>query len=99
MIDIKHLAELSNILLTEEEEKLFKGQLEDIINFVSQLNEVETNNELATENKAVNVLRKDIVKDSLTVEEVLRNTDSVYNNYFSVDLVLKNKLLLNKIIK
>lgn len=40
--DIKHIAELSRLNLTAEEEEKFKGQLGSILEYIWQLNEVDT---------------------------------------------------------
>lgn len=40
--DILHLAELSNLSLTEEEIESLGGDLEKIITYISQLNELDT---------------------------------------------------------
>jgi aspartyl-tRNA(Asn)/glutamyl-tRNA(Gln) amidotransferase subunit C len=40
--EIQHIAELSRLKLSEEEIKKFGGQLDAILQYISQLNEVET---------------------------------------------------------
>ena len=40
--EIKHIAELSRLELSEEEIKRFSGQLDSILSYISQLNEVDT---------------------------------------------------------
>lgn len=40
--EIKHIAELSRLELSEEEIKKFGGQLDSILKYVSQLDEVDT---------------------------------------------------------
>lgn len=42
--EIKHIAELSRLELSEEEMKKFGGQLDSILKYISQLNEVDTKN-------------------------------------------------------
>lgn len=42
--EIKHIAELSRLELSEEEITKFGGQLDSILKYVSQLNEVDTKN-------------------------------------------------------
>ncbi len=42
--DIKHIAELSRLELSEEEVKKFGGQLDSILQYIEQLNEVDTKN-------------------------------------------------------
>lgn len=40
--EIQHIAELSRLKLREEEMKKFGGQLDSILRYIGQLNEVET---------------------------------------------------------
>jgi aspartyl-tRNA(Asn)/glutamyl-tRNA(Gln) amidotransferase subunit C len=42
--DIKHIAKLARLDLTEEETTLYGLQLKDILNYISQLKEVNTDN-------------------------------------------------------
>ena len=42
MIDIKHIAKLARIKLTEKEEKKFEKELSSILEFIDQLNKVDT---------------------------------------------------------
>lgn len=42
--EIKHIAELSRLELSEEEMAKFGGQLDSILKYISQLNEVDTKN-------------------------------------------------------
>ena len=95
MINIKHVAKLANLKLTKKEEQLYKKQLGDVISFISQLSEVNTENvDLnATEKNLINVMSKDKCIDSLDRDSVMYNTNSKYNNFFQVDIVLKNKIL------
>ncbi len=64
-INIKHIAELSRIKLTPEEEKQFSLQLGSILQYIEKLNEVETKNiePTAQVSGLSDVLRSDEVKD------------------------------------
>lgn len=64
-IDIKHIAELSRIRLTPEEEEQFSSQLGSILQYIEKLNEVETKNiePTAQVSGLSDVLRSDEVKD------------------------------------
>lgn len=63
--DIKHIAELSRLKLTAEEEKKFGEQIGSILKYVEKLDEVETRNINATASVSglADVLRSDDVKD------------------------------------
>lgn len=92
--EVKHVADLSNLVLTEEEIAKFTPQLDKIIEFVSALDEVDTTNVEPTSQTTglVNVTRKDIVisENMLTQDEALSNTDD-YNGYFKVKAILSNR--------
>lgn len=92
--DVKHVADLSNLVLTDEEIAKFTPQLDKIIGFVAKLSEVDTSNIEPTSQTTglTNVLREDIVKseNSLTQEEALSNTDG-HNGFFKVKAILKNR--------
>lgn len=63
--EIKHIAELSRLKLTEEEEIKFGDQLGSILKYIEKLNKVETKNVIATAQVSglVDVLRSDSVRD------------------------------------
>lgn len=92
--DVKHVADLSNLVLTEEEIAKFTPQLDKIIEFVSTLNEVDTSNIEPTSQTTglTNILREDTIKsdNSLSQEEALSNTEG-HNGFFKVKAILKNR--------
>jgi aspartyl-tRNA(Asn)/glutamyl-tRNA(Gln) amidotransferase subunit C len=92
--EVKHVADLSNLVLTEEEITKFTPQLDKIIEFVSTLDEVDTTNVEPTSQTTglVNVTREDVVvsENMLTQDEALSNTDG-HNGYFKVSSILTNR--------
>lgn len=42
--EVKHLAKLSNILLAENEVEELRGDLDEIVNYITQLDELDTEN-------------------------------------------------------
>lgn len=92
--DVKHVADLSNLILTDAEIKKFTPQLTKIIEFVEMLNEVDTTKVEPTSQTTglVNVTRDDnvISENNLTQEEALSNTDG-YNGFFKVPAILTNR--------
>ncbi len=92
--DVKHVADLSNLVLTEEEIAKFTPQLDKIIEFVSTLNEVDTSNVEPTSQTTglTNILREDVAKsdNSLSQEEALSNTEG-NNGFFKVKAILTNR--------
>ncbi len=91
-IDIKHIAQLANLPLKPEEIKKLKSQLESTLDYIDQLNEVET--DLIEPTSQVtgleNVLRGDLPTKSLTQEQALSNTQEKHNGLFKVKGILDN---------
>lgn len=88
---VKHVAHLARLAITEEEAQRFTKQLDAIISFGEQLAEVNTDGvEPMSHVLAMkNVLRDDTPKESLPVEEVLKNAPERDGNQFKVPLVLE----------
>ncbi|GAF15443.1 aspartyl-tRNA(Asn) amidotransferase subunit C [Bacillus sp. JCM 19046] len=72
---VKHVAHLARLAITEEEAEMFRGQLEDIITAAEQLNEVNTEGVIPTTHvlNMHNVLREDKPAKGLDVKDVLKN--------------------------
>lgn len=92
--DVTHVANLAKLELTESEIEKFQPQLSSIINFISELNEVDTDGVEPTYSTAglTNVLHNDeVIASSLGVDEALSGTDSYYNDYFKVEAILTER--------
>lgn len=87
--EVSYVAKLAHLGLTNKEISKFSNQLSQIINFVDQLNEVDTKNVIPTSQVSglTNVVREDIVTKSFTQEEALFNAPDSYNGYFRVKAV------------
>ncbi len=72
---VKHVANLSRLAITEEETEKLTKQLDSIITFAEQLNELDTENIEPTTHvlHMKNVLREDKASKGLPREEVLKN--------------------------
>ena len=72
---VKHVAHLARLAITEEEASKFTKQLDDIISFAEQLNELDTENvePMAHALEVRNVMREDHAQQGLPREEVLKN--------------------------
>ena len=81
--EIIHLAKLSNLSLSEKEVEGFEGELENIIEYISQLDEVDTENIEPTYQvfEMKNVWREDqIISQDASCEELLKlSQDSSYH--------------------
>jgi aspartyl-tRNA(Asn)/glutamyl-tRNA(Gln) amidotransferase subunit C len=93
-LSIQHIAKLANLHIAKDETKIFESQLTDIIDYIGQLDEVDTKNVSPTSQVTglTNVLRDDEeVLPSLTQEEALKNTKNSHNGFFVVSAILENK--------
>lgn len=88
--DVRYIANLSRLKLTEKETEYFTEQLSNIIGYVGQLKELDTANiELAVHAMPVrNVFREDIVKPSLKVDDALKNAPAKENSLFKVPRII-----------
>ncbi len=88
---VKHVAHLARLAITEEELHKFTKQLDAIISFGEELAEVNTDGvEPMSHVLAMkNVMREDEPKECLTVEEVLKNAPDQEDNQFKVPTILE----------
>lgn len=86
---VKHVAKLANLPLTEEEEKKYSEQLSETLDYVEQLNKIDTNNVEPTHSVTglSNVMRPDETEPSLSQEEALANAKSKENGFFKVKAI------------
>ena len=90
---IDRLAHLARLQFSEEEKKELKVDLERMIEFVEKLKEVDTAGvePLLHITDAVNVLREDEIKQTITKQEVLLNAPLTDGNFFKVPKVIKKE--------
>lgn len=83
-IDIKYVAKLANLDLSEAEKKTFEKQLTQILDYVAQIESVETKDVEPTFNVSSNknVQKPDEVGSSLTQEEATMNAKTTKNGHF-----------------
>lgn len=91
LAEVEHIAELARLKLTDEEKENYRLQLSAILDYVSRLQELDTNDIPPTSSvlPARSVLRQDISRESLTVEEILKNAPEITKNQFRVPPVLE----------
>ena len=87
---VKHVANLARLAITEEETEKFTKQLDAIITFAEQLNELDTENVEPTSHvlEMKNVVREDSPKPGLPREEVLKNAPEHQNGQIKVPAIL-----------
>ena len=87
---VRKVAMLSRLELTEAEVAEFTGQLSAILKYMEKMNELDTNNvePLAHCLPISNVFRKDCVKESLGTEKTLSNAPQRDGEFFKVPKIL-----------
>jgi aspartyl-tRNA(Asn)/glutamyl-tRNA(Gln) amidotransferase subunit C len=87
---VRKVAKLSRLDLTEAEIEAFTGQLSAILDYVEKMNELDTDDvePLAHCLPISNVLREDRAKDSLGAEKALANAPQRDGNFFKVPKIL-----------
>ena len=88
--EVKKVAHLARLELNEHQIKNHAEQLEKILEYVKQLEKIETNDVLCTTRaiEVVNVFRKDEKYNSDCNEELLELGPSRENNYFKVPKII-----------
>lgn len=88
--DVRRVAELARIELTEEETRAFVKDLNEILRFVNGLQQLDTDGvEPAYQVVPLeNVMREDCVTSSLSVDEALSNVPGRSGDYFKVPRIL-----------
>lgn len=83
-IDVKKVAKLANLPLSDSEEEKYSVQLSKILEYIDQLNKVNTDNVEPTYNVSglSNIMRSDEIKESLNQEEVTKNGSDVKEGMF-----------------
>jgi aspartyl-tRNA(Asn)/glutamyl-tRNA(Gln) amidotransferase subunit C len=87
---VRHISLLSRLSPTDEEVQRFSGQLSAIIEYVEQLNEVDTSDVPPTAHALPihNVFRPDEPGASLTSEQALANAPQRHGSFFALPKVL-----------
>ena len=88
---VDRLSELSKLEFDEQAKEGLKRDLQKILNLVEKLEEIDVEGvePLIYMTDEKNVLRKDVVKDTVTKEEALLNAPQRDSDYFKVPKVIK----------
>lgn len=75
-IDIKHIAKLARLKISDDELSKFEGEMQNIVNMVENLPDID--DELVLDEKNPMILRKDkAVSDKYTRQELMANAPQV----------------------
>ncbi|MDI3480927.1 MAG: aspartyl-tRNA(Asn)/glutamyl-tRNA(Gln) amidotransferase subunit [Tepidanaerobacteraceae bacterium] len=88
---VDHVANLARLYLSEEEKAEMMEKLNSILDYMEKLNELDTTNIEPTAHviPIKNVFREDEVKESLSLEETLKNAPDRSGNFFRVPRIIE----------
>jgi aspartyl-tRNA(Asn)/glutamyl-tRNA(Gln) amidotransferase subunit C len=92
--EIRKIANLAHLEISEAEIELYTGQIAEIVNYVEQLNELDTSSVdpalggLTKEGAATDTSREDTVRPSLGQEAALAEAPDALAGHFRVPKVL-----------
>ena len=88
--EVKKVAQLARLELNESEIQQHAEQLENILDYIKQLEKIDTENISCTTRaiEVANVLRKDKKKDYENTEELLDLAPSRENQFFKVPKII-----------
>src|SRR5258708_37928339 len=83
---VRHVAELARLGLSDDELEALAGELSSILEYIDQLEQLDTAAIAPTAQvgELVDVMREDEVRPSLDPEDALRNAPSREDGYFRV---------------
>jgi len=89
--DIRHIALLARLKLSDEEVRTFADQLDDILEHFTALQKVDTAGVEPTAHSVggKNVTRPDVARPSLSPEEVVANAPQAEANMFVVPQIVE----------
>lgn len=90
---VKHISELARLKFSESELENFTLQFKKIVEYINKLNEVDLSNvePLSQITDFENVLREDIPRPSVSLEDALKNAPKKNENFFKVPKVIEQE--------
>lgn len=90
VLDVKKLAKLANVMLTDSQEKDLEESIPAVVEYMDQvknlnIDSIKETNRIGDE---VNITREDVVTKSLTQEEALNGAKN-YKGFFIVPNIIK----------
>lgn len=89
--EVERIAKLAMLELSPEEKDKYTRQLNLILEYMAQLNQLDTSDvdPMSHPLGLTNVFRKDVVEPSLPVDEALKNAPDRSGDYFRVPKVIQ----------
>lgn len=87
---IKHLATLSRLAITEEEAVQFTKEFDEIVQYVDKIKEIvsDTDSQIIESNEVKNVLREDVVSSYVNPEVIVNEAPEHQDNFVKVKKIL-----------
>ena len=94
--EVEYVGKLAQLAITEEEKSLFIGQLNSILEFVEQLNQLDTSNVEPTAHAVQSAdlsvnMRPDEVASTFSQEQSLANGPETGSGHFKVPKVIADR--------
>lgn len=88
--DVEHVARLAQLNLDTTELETMTGQLDNILSYIEKLNELDTTDVDPTSHvfSVSNAFRDDVVKESLSREDALKNGPQQDGKMFQVPRII-----------
>ena len=88
--DVKHIADLARIELTEEERRSFTEQFNTILAYFEILQDLDTETVSPTSHviEVTNAFREDQVRPSLAPDDVVKNTAQTERGFFKAPKII-----------
>ncbi|HMK61677.1 MAG TPA: Asp-tRNA(Asn)/Glu-tRNA(Gln) amidotransferase subunit GatC [Dissulfurispiraceae bacterium] len=89
--EVRHIAQLSRLSITDEELELYAPQLSKIIDYVEQLNNLDTSDIEPTSNIIAlnNVMADDVLGMCLPRDEALRNAPDSTEKFYRIPKIIE----------
>lgn len=93
-MDVRKIAKLAHLEITDEEVAIYTPQMKNIVAYVEQLNELDTENieasigGLTAEGEETYTIREDVPHESFSQEKALNQAPSGVAGHFQVPKVL-----------
>ena len=88
--DVRKVAQLARLELSEDQIELYTSQLEKILGYVAQLEQVDTQDVAPTTRavEVINVLREDLVKSTTIRNELLDQAPEREGDFYRVPKIM-----------
>lgn len=88
--DVRHVAKLARLALTDQESQRLEAQLGSILKYVAKIGEADVTNvePMAHALPIHNVLREDVVEPSLPLDKALQNAPETDGPFFKVPKII-----------